>query len=317
MTGVMPATSTLEQTIGAVTTAFAALVSAAAADATSIFHVIWGLSDGNDYGRYFSAENPLIPYESSATSIPAMAAAGASLRAAVAAAIAQAETDAAGKLIAYPADILAVTEALRAACANPADAIRLLSGLASFQATTPFDGPNPVSDQAASIALTIYFAAGSGFAGQPIAAWPTWFGDPFVLQFAQLVGAAAVLMRRAAAISLARASATYVPTSYQDAVAKRGLVDGVLQSVILEAGNLFDDASYLALEALDVAVVTDLKTRGGNLAQIVNRSFGAQQPALVLAYRLYQNASRADEILARNDTAHPAFLPVNLELAAS
>jgi prophage DNA circulation protein len=309
------ATSTLEQTIGVATSAFAALVSSAAADATSIFNVIWGLSDGNDYGRYFGAENPLVPFESSATSIPAMAAAGATLRAAVATAIAQAETDAAGNLTAYPADIFAVTEALRAACANPADAIRLLSGLASFQATTPFDGPNPVTDEAAAVALTIYFAAGTGFAGQPIAAWPNWFGDPFVLQFAQLVGAAAVLMRRAAAISLARASATYVPTSYQDASQKSAIVDGVLQNVILEAADLFNDHSYLALEALDVAVVTDLQTRGGNLAQIVSRSFGAQQPALCLAYRLYQDAARADEILARNDCPHPAFLPVNIEVA--
>ncbi len=59
MTAPSPATSTLEQTIGAATAQFGLLVQAAANDATAIFRVIYGLSDGNDYGRYFGAEDPL------------------------------------------------------------------------------------------------------------------------------------------------------------------------------------------------------------------------------------------------------------------
>jgi prophage DNA circulation protein len=312
-----PAASTLEQTIGAATTQFGILIQAAANDATAIFRVISGLTDGNDYGRYFAAEDPLTPYIASATNVSAMQAQGATLRAAVAVAIAQAETDADGNLTVYPADILAVTEALRSACANPADAIRLLSSLISFAVTTPFDGPSPVSNEAAAIAQTIYFAVGAGHMGQPLAAWPTWFGDPFVLQFAQLTSAAAVLMRRAAAISLARASATYVPTSYQDAQRVLGVVDGALWMVIEEAGDIFDDASYNALRALRAAVQADLGARGSNLAQVVMRAFGAQQSALVLAYRLYQDASRADDLIARNDPPHPGFMPVSVEALAA
>jgi prophage DNA circulation protein len=165
--------------------------------------------------------------------------------------------------------------------------------------------------------LTIYFTAGAGFAGQPIVAWPNWYGDPFVLQFTQLVSAAAIVIRRAAAISLARAAATYTPSSYQDAVRVRDLVGNALEAVIDEAGDLFDDRSYEALTALRVAVIEDLKARGGDLAQIVNRGFGGLQPALVLAYRLYRDATRADEVLARNDCAHPGFLPAQLELLAA
>lgn len=311
------AASTLEQTIGAVTAVFADQIAVSAADATAIFNVIYGLSDGKDYGRYFAAENPLVAYSSSSSSVSDLITQGAALRGAVASAADQAKTDAAGGLIVYPSDIIALTEALRASCANPADAIRLLANLALFTVTTPFDGPNPVANQAASQALTVYFTAGNGHAGQPIAAWPNWFGDPFVLQFAQLTAIAATLMRRAAAISLARASADYVPSSYQDAVSIRDTVSDALDNVILEAGDLFDDTSYEALLALQTAVITDLNTRGGNLAQIVNRTFGAQQPALVLAYRLYQDATRADDIIARNNPVHPAFLPVQIEALSS
>jgi hypothetical protein len=311
------AASTLNQTVGAATAQFGLLISASAADATAIFRVIWGLSDGNDYGRYFAAEDPLTPYIASATSVAAMQAQGATLRAAVATAIVQAQTDAAGSLSAYPADILAVTEALRSACANPGDAIRLLAALVLFSVTTPFDGPSPVANEAAAIAETIYFTAGYGVAGQPIASWPNWFGDPFVLQFAQLTSTATVLMRRAAAISLARASATYVPTSYQDAQRVLGIVDGALWQVIEEAGDIFDDVSYNALKALRTAVQADFAGRGNNLAQVVTRVFGAQQPALVLAYRLYQDASRADDLIARNDPPHPGFMPASIETLAA
>jgi hypothetical protein len=286
-------------------------------DATAIFRVIWGLSDGNDYGRYYAAENPLEQFVVSAISVPAMQAQGATLRAAVATAIAQAEADAAGNLTVYPVDILAVTEALRSACANPGDAIRLLSGLVSFNVSTPFDGPSVIANEAAAIAQTIYFAVGIGHIGQPLVAWPNWFGDPFVLQFAQLTSAAVALMRRAAAISLARASATYVPTSYQDAQRMLSIVDAGLWQVTEEAGDIFDDASYNALKALRAAVQADLGARGANLAQVVTRTFGAQQPALVLAYRLYQDATRADDLIARNDPPHPGFMPVSVEALAA
>jgi prophage DNA circulation protein len=97
----------------------------------------------------------------------------------------------------------------------------------------------------------------------------------------------------------------------------RDLVGNALEAVIDEAGDLFDDRSYEALTALRVAVIEDLKARGGDLAQIVNRGFGGLQPALVLAYRLYRDATRADEVLARNDCAHPGFLPAQLELLAA
>jgi prophage DNA circulation protein len=124
-------------------------------------------------------------------------------------------------------------------------------------------------------------------------------------------------MRRAAAISLARASATYVPTSYQDAQRVLGIVDSALWQVIEEAGDIFDDVSYNALKALRTAVQADFAGRGNNLAQVVTRVFGAQQPALVLAYRLYQDASRADDLIARNDPPHPGFMPASIEALAA
>lgn len=64
-----------------------------------------------------------------------------------------------------------------------------------------------------------------------------------------------------------------------------------------------------ALTDLRVAVVRDVAARSEFLLQ---RSVFTPQsvlPAVVLAHRIYQDATRADELVARNDVKHPAFVP--------
>ena len=310
-----PATSTLAQSVLVAVAAFAAAAVAAGADATAVHRVVYGLAApaGQDYGRYFAQEDPLEPF-SAAADLPALIAAGASSRATLAAAAATAEADATGNPAAFPADVLALCEALRAACADPRDGLRLLASLAAFNAPTLFDGPSPAADPGASQRAAVYFAAGAGHAGQPLLDWKNWLFDPIGVQISALSGAAGALIRRAVAISLARTAATYVPLSYDDAAAAADLVAGVLDDAIAEAGDRFDDASYMALTSLETTVVEDLRARGGSAAPVRHLSLGASRSALALAYELYQDAGRAGEILARNDCPHPAFLPAQLEV---
>lgn len=281
------ATTTLSMSVGMAMTQFGQTVTAAVNDATALNRVVWGLGGGVDYGRYSTAENPLVAFVSSATTVAAMIAQGNTLRQAVQTAITTAITDASAAPKNFASDVAAVTEALRSACANPLDALRLLNILAGFEAVVP------------------------------LANSPAFIADPVGQEIINLTELAEVLMRRMAAISLARAAATYNPLSYQDAIRVRNLVNDALEAVIDEAADNFDDTAYLALEALRVAVVNDLNARGATLAPIVTRRFGATQSSLALAYRLYQDATRAGEIVARNDPPHPNFLPSTLELLAA
>jgi prophage DNA circulation protein len=43
----------------------------------------------------------------------------------------------------------------------------------------------------------------------------------------------------------------------------------------------------------------------------------SNMPSLVVAYRLYRDASRSDEIAAETNAIHPAFLPTSMQVLAS
>lgn len=68
-------------------------------------------------------------------------------------------------------------------------------------------------------------------------------------------------------------------------------------------------AQYQALIALGAAVARDLQARAAQLPRVTTYSFGRGTSSLVLAYRLYGDANRADELRAENGVVHPAFMP--------
>jgi prophage DNA circulation protein len=175
---------------------------------------------------------------------------------------------------------VALAEALRAACNDPADAIRLLSGLARFFPSIP---------------------PGSAPIGEAMAATQT---------------AMAAVCRRAALTSLARAIAAYQPSSYNDAQAVLVAACVLFDAEIEVAGDAGDGQSYLALRALRGAVVNDMTTRGSALPQIVTVARPASLPALALAYQLYGDTTRTDDLIARANPIHPAFMPTSFEALA-
>jgi prophage DNA circulation protein len=126
---------------------------------------------------------------------------------------------------------------------------------------------------------------------------------------ATVQSATGALLRRSALASLAVAASAYQPTSSDDAVSVRQALTSLIDGEILTAGDAGDDNSYTALRTLRQAVVSDLDTRGAQLAAMSTFSLAAPLPALVVANRIYRDASRSDELVTQANPIHPAFMP--------
>lgn len=96
------------------------------------------------------------------------------------------------------------------------------------------------------------------------------------------------------------------------------LRDGLLDQIDAEL-ELTDPPAAVAtaLLGLRAAVVRDVSVRIELLGETSSFTPQAVLPALVLAHRIYQDASRADDLMARNAVRHPAFVPAKpLEVRA-
>ena len=111
------------------------------------------------------------------------------------------------------------------------------------------------------------------------------------------------LGRRLAVIAQAQSSAAMTWPSYQAAIAMRTTIADALES---EADSA-DDASALALYALRNAVIADISTRAADLRRLIIYTPKITQPAAVLSYRIYGDATQEDDIVSRNDIIHPGF----------
>ncbi|SDK32250.1 DNA circularization protein [Billgrantia gudaonensis] len=120
--------------------------------------------------------------------------------------------------------------------------------------------------------------------------------------------AAIALIRRGAAIEAAEASAGWSLPTRQDAVEALEIVhDGLTQQLAGRVPPLPQTAQRLV--ALRAAAVTDLRRRGAALPELATHTPGAPLPALVIAHRLYGDATRDAEIVRRNQVRHPGRVP--------
>lgn len=112
------------------------------------------------------------------------------------------------------------------------------------------------------------------------------------------------LVRQSSTIEAARLSSSLTYDSAQDAIAVRDELSGAIDEQMQTA----DDDTYLALQDVRVQMVKDMTLRAANLKQI--RTFTPQETvsSLVLAHQLYQDASRAEDIVTRNSIGHPGFI---------
>lgn len=93
--------------------------------------------------------------------------------------------------------------------------------------------------------------------------------------------------------------------SYQSAIKVR---DDLVERIDTESETTPNDELYVALSDLRTSVVQTVPSPDQDLARIVQYSPRETLPALLVAYRLYGDAGRSDEIAARNSPRHPGFL---------
>jgi prophage DNA circulation protein len=76
------------------------------------------------------------------------------------------------------------------------------------------------------------------------------------------------------------------------------------------AADSMDQMTFQALVALHGAVTNHLVATARPLPRMVNFRFFEPLPSLVMAYKLYDDASRCDELRQENKVVHPAFCPM-------
>ena len=113
------------------------------------------------------------------------------------------------------------------------------------------------------------------------------------------------LFQLGAVIAAAEASAQADYPSVAEALDARDAIVEALDAQMETAGAEL----YPALAALRAALVADIAARGANLPGVVNFTPGAVLPALVIAHRLYGDATGEDSLIARNAIRHPGFVP--------
>jgi prophage DNA circulation protein len=98
-------------------------------------------------------------------------------------------------------------------------------------------------------------------------------------------------------------------TSRQDVDALRAALRQPFDGAEEIAADDMDQATFMALIELDAAITNFLVTTARPLPRMIGYQFATSQPSLVIAHRLYQDASRADQIVQENKIVHPAFSP--------
>lgn len=122
------------------------------------------------------------------------------------------------------------------------------------------------------------------------------------------------LALRSAVIEGAVATRIVPLSSYQEAAAQRTATVELFDDELDAAGERDDDQALAALLGLRTQVLEDLRVRGAALATVRTITLSASVPAVVLAYQLYGDPDRGDEIVARNRVRHPTFLPAAVPL---
>lgn len=100
-------------------------------------------------------------------------------------------------------------------------------------------------------------------------------------------------------------AATPRTPDYATLIAVRDAVLAAIDAELLTA----DDAVYVALVDARGKVWVDLTTRARDSAGVARITPPEVLPALAIAYDYYEDAARADEIVARNAIRHPGFVP--------
>lgn len=99
-----------------------------------------------------------------------------------------------------------------------------------------------------------------------------------------------------------------VPTVYDSYQAAIKVREDLVDRIDAESEVTPNDEVYVALSDLRTSVVQAVPNPEQNLARIVQYEPRETLPSLLVAYQIYGDAGRADDIATRNSARHPGFL---------
>lgn len=151
------------------------------------------------------------------------------------------------------------------------------------------------------------FGVGSGSSGGSVGGVVALGSNPTPSRQQQATNGLALneLVRQVAVAESAKAAVITEYPSYQEALTRR---DSLLAAIDAESERTPNDQAYVALSSLRAEIVRGIPRPEVRLPQLRSYTPRATQPALLVAYQLYGDAARGDEISARNAPAHPGFL---------
>jgi prophage DNA circulation protein len=117
---------------------------------------------------------------------------------------------------------------------------------------------------------------------------------------------------RMSLVELAQILAATTFVSRDDIDAALDTINAAFCSAEDTAAGAFDTVSYQALISLHAAVAQDLSNREQTLPRIIYYNFQRPLSALYLAQRIYQDASRAGEMVLENQVPNPLFMPLSI-----
>ena len=101
--------------------------------------------------------------------------------------------------------------------------------------------------------------------------------------------------------------ATYKFTSRDDVERMKNAVNEAFESIEEDIADKLDSMTWRAIIKVRAAIVMHMYETARPLPRMLNFRFGMPLPTLVQAYKLYQDAGRADELRDENKVVHPGF----------
>lgn len=117
------------------------------------------------------------------------------------------------------------------------------------------------------------------------------------------------LVRQSAAADAAETAVNLDFESRQEAEEAR---DAVTEAIDEAAEHTENTETYLALTDLRVELTESVPADG--LPELITKEIRSPRPSLVVAYEVYGDALRGDEIVRRNSIRHPGFVRGEIEL---
>jgi prophage DNA circulation protein len=114
----------------------------------------------------------------------------------------------------------------------------------------------------------------------------------------------------------ASVASTYINyASYGDAQNVWNQIISIFNTQIAAASDIGNNDGYNILRNAKADFVADIKARAPSLSKVTYKNISIPTPGLVIAYDMYEDITREDEIIARNNISNPSLIiNTNLEL---